>query len=336
MKAKTRACRSRGLTLVELLVAIVIGLLLVAAASYLLISTTRVARGVDASAQQQEAASIVLDIIGRDLKNAGFYPASFPGSLESSRFHGGYSNVVSSSASAFDQGIFGCSSGLFDVEKGSCPRPRTGEPDSLVVNYFSADNFETEGVGTRKDCLRQDVELAEFDGNQYNKDRAGSGTKGTGTVALPLFISNVYGLGASYTYKQDGRSVTTRSFRCAGNGPSTKPYQPIVAGVTQLRFRYGVSEANTLEAPARFFTATEVNGLSVATINGESKTGWQRVVAVQVCVVTKTLDASARQTSGGSYVDCDGTSVAFTNSDRAVYKQQTRIFGVRSNLTRTF
>jgi len=333
---KSRACRSRGLTLVELLVAIVIGLLLIAAAGYLFISTTRASRAIDASAQQQEAASVVLDIIGRDLKNAGFYPASFPVSSESPRFQGAYSNIVSASAHAFDQGIFGCSSGLFDVEKGTCPAVKDGEPDSLVVNYFSADNFETEGVGTRKDCLRQDVELAEFGGTKYNEARAGSGAKGTGTVALPLFISNVYGLGASYTYQQDGRSISTRSFRCAGNGPNTKPYQPIVPGVTQLRFRYGVSEANTLEAPARFFTATEVNGLSVATINGESKTGWQRVVAVQVCVMTRTLDASVRQTSGGSYVDCDGTSVSFTDSDRAVYKQQTRIFGVRNNLTRTF
>ncbi|SEF22588.1 PilW family protein [Variovorax sp. NFACC27] len=333
---KTRACRSRGLTLVELLVAIALGLLLVAAAGYLLVSTTRVSRAVDANAQQQEAASVVLDIIGRDLKNAGFYPASFPVSVESSRFQGTYSNVVSTSVEAFDQGIFGCSEGLFDVANGTCPASKSTEPDSLVVNYFSADNFEVEGVGTRKDCLRQDVELAEFNGARYNEARAGSGAKGTGTVALPLFISNVYGLGASYTYKQDGRSISTRSFRCAGNGPNTKPHQPIVSGVTQLRFRYGVSEADTLEAPARFFTAAEVGGLPVATINGERKTAWQRVVAVQVCVVTKTLDATVRQTSSGSYVDCDGASVAFADSDRAVYKQQTRIFGVRNNLTRTF
>jgi len=174
---KSRACRSRGLTLVELLVAIVIGLLLVAAAGYLFISTTRASRAIDASAQQQEAASVVLDIIGRDLKNAGFYPASFPVSSESPRFQGAYSNIVSASAHAFDQGIFGCSSGLFNVEKGTCPAAKDGEPDSLVVNYFSADNFETEGVGTRKDCLRQDVELAEFGGTKYNEARAGSGAK---------------------------------------------------------------------------------------------------------------------------------------------------------------
>lgn len=333
---KTRACRSRGLTLIELLVSIVLGLLLAAAAGYMLISTTRVSTAVDANAQQHEATSVVLDIIGRDLKNAGFYPANFPVSIESSRFQGTYSNIVSTSVKAFDQGIFGCSEGLFDVTDGTCPASKTGEPDSLVVNYFSADNFEVEGVGTRRDCLRQDVELAEFGGTKYNEDRAGAGAKGTGTVVLPLFISNVYGLGASYTYTQDGRSITTRSFRCAGNGPNTKPYQPIVSGVTQLRFRYGVAEANTLEAPARFFTAAEVNGLPAATVNGESKTAWQRVVAVQVCVVTKTLDASVRQTSSGNYVDCDGASVAFAGSDRAVYKQQTRIFGVRNNLTRTF
>lgn len=333
---KARAHRSRGLTLVELLVAIALGLLLAAVAGYLLVSTNRVARAIDARAEQQEAANIVLDIIGRDLKNAGFYPASFAASAGSSRLPGAYSNIVSSSKNAFDQGIFGCSAALFDVASGTCPAAGTSAPDSLVVNYFSADNFGIEGVGTRKDCLRQDVELATFGGAEYNKDRAGSGDKGTGTVVLPLFISNVYGLGDSYTYTQDGRSITTRSFRCAGNGPNTKPHQPIVPGVVELRFRYGVAEANTLESPARFFTATEVSAQPAATIDGQSKTAWQRVVAVQVCIVTKTLDASVRQTSSGSYVDCDGVSRSFSGADRAIYKQQTRIFGVRNNLTRTF
>jgi type IV pilus assembly protein PilW len=153
---------------------------------------------------------------------------------------------------------------------------------------------------------------------------------------LPLFVSNAYGLGSSYTYQQDGQSIQTRSFRCAGNGPNPKPYQPLIAGIVQLRFRYGVASATTLESPARFYTATEVSAMPSVDINGESKTGWQRVSSVQVCVVAKTLDSSVRQTASGKYIDCDGTQVSFTGADRAIYQQQTRIFGVRNNLTRTF
>ncbi|RYF50515.1 MAG: hypothetical protein EOO27_31635, partial [Comamonadaceae bacterium] len=211
------------------------------------------------------------------------------------------------------------------------------EPDSLVINYFSSDNFEADGVGTRKDCLGQGVEAAALSGTKYNETRAGTATAATDTVTLPLFITNAYGLGSSVTYQSDNaQSVTTRTFRCAGNGASANPYQPLVAGVTQLRFRYGVAGPTSVEAPERFYTAAEVSALTAAVINGESKTGWQRVVAVQACVLTKTLDASVRQTGTGSYVDCNGVTVNFTASDRAIYRAQTRIFGVRNNLTKTF
>ncbi|GAA4359508.1 hypothetical protein GCM10023165_55700 [Variovorax defluvii] len=328
--------RQRGLTLIELLVSITIGLLLAATATYLFVSTNRVSKVIDAKAQQQETAGIVLDIIGRDLKNAGFYPAGFPTTVTSSKFQGAYSNIVSAGVRAYDQGLFGCSGAVFDVATGTCPAAVASEPDSLVVNYFSSDNFDVEGVGTRQDCLRQNVEQAAFGGFKYNEARAGTGSAGTGTVVLPLFVSNAYSLGSVYTYQQDRQSIQTRSFRCAGNGPTTRSYQPLVAGITQLRIRYGVATAATLESPARFYTASEVSAMAPVDINGESKTGWQRVSSVQVCVVAKTLDSSVRQTAAGNYIDCDGAQISFTGADHALYQQQTRIFGVRNNLTRTF
>jgi type IV pilus assembly protein PilW len=326
----------RGVTLLELLIGITIGLLLAAAASYLFVSTNRISKVIDSKSQQQETASVVLDMIGRDLKNAGFYPADFPTTVASARFQGVYSNVVSASLTAYNQGVYGCTGAVFDPATGTCPSTVAGEPDSLVINYFSADNFEVPGVGTRKDCLGQNVEAASLGGVQYNAARAGTGVAGTGTVVLPLFITNVYGLGASYTYQQDKQSIQTRSFRCAGNGATTNPYQPLIAGITQLRFLFGIADATSLEAPRQFYTASAVSALPAVVIDGVSKTGWQRVAAVRVCVVAKTLDSSVRQTATGSYVDCDGVAVNYTGADRAIYQQRTRVFGVRNNLTRTF
>ena len=42
-------------------------------------------------------------------------------------------------------------------------------------------------------------------------------------VTLPLFISNAYGLGDSYSFQQGNQSISTRSFRCAGHGPARDP-----------------------------------------------------------------------------------------------------------------
>ena len=91
--------REHGLTLIELLISVTIGLLLAAAATYLFVSTNRISKVIDAKSQQQEVANIVLDIIGRDLKNAGFYPANFPTTAASSKFQGVYSNIVSAGKS---------------------------------------------------------------------------------------------------------------------------------------------------------------------------------------------------------------------------------------------
>jgi type IV pilus assembly protein PilW len=328
--------RQRGVTLLELLIGIAIGLLLAAAASYLFVSTNRISKVIDAKSQQQETASVVLDIIGRDLKNAGFYPADFPTTTASARFQGVYSNVVSATLPAYDQGVYGCTGAVFDTATGTCPAAVAGEPDSLVVNYFSADNFAAKGVGTRQDCLGQNVETASLGGVQYNAARAGTGAAGTGTVVLPLFVTNVYGLGASYTYQQDNQSIQTRSFRCAGNGTTANPYQPLISGITQLKFLFGIADATSLEAPRHFYTASAVTALPAVAIDGVTKTAWQRVAAVRVCVVAKTLDSSVRQTATGSYTDCDGVLVNYTGADRAIYQTRTRVFGVRNNLTRTF
>ncbi len=332
----TRKQTSRGFSLVELLISIAIGLILAAAASYLFVSTQRISKVIDTKAQQQETAGLVFDFIGRDLKNAGFFPAAYPTTAATTNVLGAYSNVVDSTQPAYDQGIYGCSQGVFNPTTATCPTATTGEPDSLVVNYFSSDNFTLPGVGTRRDCLRQTVDGAIFNSVKYNEVRSSVGATYTTTVALPVFISNIYSLGSAKTLAVDRQSTSTRSFRCSGNG-NTAVHQPMFPGVEQLRIKYGVADGTTLEAPALFYTASGVTALASVSINGDLKTGWQRVVAVQVCVLTKTLDNSARQVSAqGSYTDCDGTTITYSASDRSLYERQTRVFGVRNNLTATF
>lgn len=328
---KRTLSRSRGVTLIELMISVVIGLILAAAAAYLFSSTTRSSKTLDARAQQQETGAAVMEFIGRDLKQAGFFPAVYA-SGTSTAFYGQFFNLVDATKPAYDQGIYGCSQGVFNptATVNTCPSPATGEPDSLVINYFTSDNFGSDGIGTRRDCLRQSVENV-----TYNVARSTGGTYTT-TVASPILVSNVYSLGPVTTNTVDNQTVSTRAFRCSGNGQLNTP-QPLYSGVEQLQFRYGVNDGTTVEAPARFYTATEVNALPNVAINGETLTPWRRVQAVQVCVLVKTIDASARQIADqGSYVDCSGNTVAYAASDRSIYQRLVRVFGVRNNLTVTF
>ena len=64
---------SRGLTLIELMIAMVIGLVIIAAASAMFISSSASRRQVELSADVIENGRYGLDMLSRDLSQAGFY-----------------------------------------------------------------------------------------------------------------------------------------------------------------------------------------------------------------------------------------------------------------------
>jgi type IV pilus assembly protein PilW len=320
-----------GMTLVELLVAIAINLVLVTAAAYLYLSTQNVARGLETQTRQQETGLMVMDFIGRDLKNAGFYPATHATTTTLANVIPTYVNIVDATKPAYDQGIYGCDGAVFDpLTTKACPATSASEPDSLVINYFTADNFSGP-IGLSQDCLRQNVSNATV-------NAARKPATSTGPVVQPMLVSNVYSLSRTQTFALESQSVVSRSFQCNGNGNTLFVAQPIFAGVQELRFRYGVYDAASGEVPVRFYTATEVGALPSLTIGDQTRTGWQRVVSVQVCLVTRTLDNAVRQTdkSGSvrTYTDCNGNQV--TPADRSIYRSLVRVFALRNNLTATF
>ena len=65
-----------GLTMVELLVALAISLVLVLAATYVYLATRQSDRALERSSDAQETGVYVLQLLGREIANAGFYPAS--------------------------------------------------------------------------------------------------------------------------------------------------------------------------------------------------------------------------------------------------------------------
>lgn len=66
------ACRQGGLTLVELMVAITLGLLITAVVGYLFVGSFSTYRTQSDSARLQETARFVMDLMGRDIAQAGY------------------------------------------------------------------------------------------------------------------------------------------------------------------------------------------------------------------------------------------------------------------------
>lgn len=330
----------QGFTLIEFMVSIVISMAVVIAASFVYLNSRETQRTLAEKATLFENARFVLDTIGRDMENAGFYPTIRTG--------GGGVGIVdvlarefappeATSQPAFRTAVFGCQnaaggtslnltapaacapmggSGLFDTSA-----------DTLVVNYYTTDNFGLD-AGQRADCARQDSA-----NNPVNTARrhAGHATPSVPANSFllpvsPLFVSNRYTLvRTTGSVVVEGTAVAgdVFSFACNGSGkdPNDNLYQPLVMGINQLSFAYLMRP--TADTPARYLRASAV-------------TDWSAVTAVRVCVLARALQ---RSRVAGSTADitqtvaenCYGSPQTWTDGiDRKVF---TQVFALKNRLT---
>ena len=316
-----RRRRISGFTLVELMVSIAISLVLVLAATAMYLATLESQRSIDQASTANEVGGYTLRTLGRELMNAGFYPAVRTTSANQVNVLPVYTNPTA--VAAYNVGVFGCEGAKFDPGTGTCGATVAGAPDSLVVSYFTNDAFGT-SVGQRADCTGNDVGSA-----AVNVARVGTAGPSLPPL-LPLFVANHYAL-EDTTMSVTGRSVSTRSLACNGNGSGSNNYQQLLSGIDDLQLSYAVFEDVT-RTPSRYFTATQVNALTNTTIDGEVLTPWQRVIAVRVCVIARTYESPA-SISDGSYESCDGTLQTGDNTLRKTFVQ---VFGMRNRQSATY
>lgn len=339
-----------GLTLIELLVAMAISLMIMAAAIYVYIASSDSQRVLDRNTASNETGVFAMQMLGRAIMNAGFYPAPsapIPVDVTQTGMYDTYPPIPATNRAvtdwanleanwpppAFQSGIYGCDGAKLKLSNSTCGDAADGVADTLVINYFTVDAMGG-ASGSRFDCTGADVGK---DPSNLERNKSPSG----GTVVdgspprLPLFGSNRYTLQESVAYA--GRAeVRTKSLVCSGNGKSphgssdSDAYLPLLSGIEDMQFTYGVNLAATTLSPDRFYTATEVNALG----NGF----WSRVVAVRACILTKTLQGKTRigdkKGSEKTYVDCQGVSRQQPPGE--TYTSLVQVFGVRNSLKQSY
>ncbi|WP_294638405.1 PilW family protein [uncultured Aquabacterium sp.] len=346
---------ARGLTLVELMVAMVIGLVVVLVATRLFVGSRATQRATDETAALFETGQMVLELLGREIANAGFYPVvstepTVGSGVPSTNVLVSYDAAVKGLnggvvPDAYLYGLYGCADGKLNATLSGCVANGTGDPsgsDTLVVSYFTNDAFSLD-VGQRGDCSRADVGADTL----YNAGRVGEVTKTSasgpvkearGTMGLPptspLLVANRFFLNALSYVDDQGKRINTFALACRGNGGGSTV--DLVPGVVQMTVRYGVFSDDTLR-PQTYLTATEVRALSALTLgDGAVYQPWQRVASVRLCVMVRSLSSTRFQdggTGGANVVDCNGTSV--TPPSGVVYRTFTQVFGVKNRQLRT-
>ncbi|WPB55070.1 PilW family protein [Xylophilus sp. GOD-11R] len=368
--------RQHGLSLIELLIGVALMLIIVTAASVVYLNTREVDSAQSRVSETIETGNFALELIGRDVSQAWSYPVVMPSATTVYSQNSGSNGVTAAllqvfppadwiqdtTRASYQVGVFGCDGGQYNPTTGACVAttalsPYQSPPDSLVINYFSNDAATmARSVGNRFDC--NGVDAGSDSLNAKRRLNRGTVTNTlTGAIdpvesddtlapSRPVFVSNRYGL-ISTTTEVDRQSVSTMSLACSGNGTADGVYQPLLLGVEDLQVTYGYFDLDATNtsgslqpAPTRFVNATAAGNLSAVVLDGVSYAGWNRVVAVRVCVMTSTLGNAARLTdkSGAArtYLDCNDATRSYDASDRSIRTRTVQVIALRNRMNQIY
>jgi type IV pilus assembly protein PilW len=306
---KQQAATQSGYTLVELMVSLAVGVMVMGAAAAAYLSISESQRSLTEKSYAAESARFAMETLGREIQNAGFYPvnevaSTSPLTPQSAVAIGSFATAAESNPATSPEHlrspVFGCSSKKIDATKTTsvCVAHTSSSPavdaDTLVASYYTDDDFGKDR-GNNTDCARATPAAV-----------AGSNGK-------LFFISNSYTL-TPVTLKLEGNTIKTFGLACAGSASPVNNYVPLITGIEQLRLSYLVQGETT----AQFKSANSV------LVNE-----WNKVIAVKVCLVARSLQNVRLQASSYSFKDCaDATQTFATGIER---KRYTQIFAVKNS-----
>ena len=310
----------RGLTLIELMVAMLLGLLLAGAALSTFLASTQLARSMRGAATVSDGGQSFTSYIAQQIRAAGHVDlmekdgqwsvlASSDGQLGAPS--AGDGSLLSLDSSATYPGLFsikGCSGTFKNAAKlldFTCDADNT--KSSLSVAYQVLSSPEGWVAPSLTDTFS--------DSRGFQTDCGGRRTRKDNAAASPAgdVVINRYYLDAD-----------NRRLMCRGNGDPTKPVQ-VAADIEQFQVLYAASQAtdNASSAVSQFVPASTIEAM----ING-----WASVVAVQVCVLSVGEPGSlaAGSTSANVFnVDCAGNPASV--SDGRIRRAHRTTINLRSS-----
>jgi type IV pilus assembly protein PilW len=289
----------KGLTLIELLVSITVGLIILGVIASAYLVARQGGRTQDQAAQNAEVARVALELMRRQIQQAGYIDLldtdpTTPGART-------LSNLLSGGDAA--------KKALYE----RFPRPATNSPmQTLYVAHPNAGiagarpmlgcdgnfngNLEAWACAGAVSATRQSIQIA------YQASSNAGATPPLGSTAQAINAATALGLDCAqqtpagnapvvinrfFLAQSDGRS----NLMCLGNGNRTP--QPVLAGVEELTFRYQIGSAASNTA-AGAFSESYLSATQVAA----STAGWPSVTGVEVCMIVATEPGRTAQAVG--------------------------------------
>jgi type IV pilus assembly protein PilW len=300
---------SRGVSLIELMVSMAVGLLVVITVLFVyqgVLNANKMANGQGSMNEDAQAALIMLT---QQLRMAGNNPAQSNRVEDAAKTHSSRRNPIYNPApthagfalqpAGFALSSFalrGCDGNFSnlqtstDVDTLNCAAGASTSPDAIALSY-EADQFNTvpTSTGLPTDCLGKKL--------------------ATITATLPTLSGTVientdvaYAKAVNYFYIDQQGSVP--GLYCKGNGVDSTP-QALVEDIEDLQFIYGVSAA--AKTIAGYLSADQIRvDPTLSTLPSDAQR-WEKVIAVRICIVARSRDPIVANALSARYLKCDGS-----------------------------
>jgi type IV pilus assembly protein PilW len=285
----------RGLTLVELLVALALGLLITVATVAGYLGLSEASKVAEAHARMDDDGQAALAVLAAHLRMAGSNPDR-RNRIPSDRKNPIYPLVYTFAVRGCD-GPFANVATAASIQDLTCTSGSPGGPDSVSVTY-EADRYNTVSPASVQptDCLGHPLDA-----------RVATVTESTG-VGMETDIDVTYHAAENRFYiasASDGSPV----LYCRGNGLGSTA-SPLVENVEDMQLSYGTVRATESVIPsanvAGYLDASELTTHATLAALPEAAR-WEKVASVRVCVVIKSSRPLASGPGSAQYLKCDGT-----------------------------
>ena len=281
---RSRHCHQRGVSLVEIMVALAISGIVLAA---VLLSVASAARSSAAQTEQSamvENGQYALNLLSRHIRNAGYesIKAVDKSPVKDRVRFGAY--------------ILGCESGIFNNATVALPDwgaacSASGSNDAIAVRYQggqltmlpnNAENVTGIGAGANFQAL-------DCSGKAVTATTIGGDGNPITIVDNRFFINN------------------NNELVCIGNGTGAGS-EPMVQNIEQLRITYGVTNRLPNSAGIATLGNKTVQYMSAGYLESSAAPGenpWERVTSVRICVVVRSPNPVPSLPSH-DYMNCNG------------------------------
>lgn len=322
-RLQTSVMRQTGLSLIELMVALTIGLLLLAGLTLIFVNSSEANRELQKTAQQIENGRYASDILNQDLHHAGFYGRLYAFTEPAAPFSPDPCHVVTDAAgitvleNALNRPVQGYRAADLasrpDISATTCDdkgllTAANMQPGSDVLVIRRASTTVLTGVSTAQEIYIQ-----------------ATGTVGRVRVGTGAALASI-GL-----FNKDGTEAPTRKYVvhvyfvapcsvaaaangvCAGGddaiptlkrlelvsegGATTMKVVPLVEGIEFMKIEYGVDNL-----PNVVSTVTGLTGDSVVDSYTPTPGDWTQVVAARVYLLARNTEPTTGQSDSKSYV----------------------------------